>query len=365
MEFNPIIRQQKQVGVPYRWLRGGFTDTFIYAGKNGTILRVSGSEGFTCVRKRKYAGDESIDKEAEILEYLRHDHIVSLLHVERREEKVYENGRYEQVESWAKRGIVALFIERCDASLRTYLDRTVRGVTPAQLAYHPSMDEARRMLKEMLYALEHLHRNRISHNDVAPQHVLVAYDGRLKLCDFSHATIFNIRHELGAHLLYQPPENRKKERLASWETDIYSVGVVFAEIALREWPRPNMPSLFEEESLRSLGPGMRTLYESMVGPWDARPTATQLLLAIQDTSHFASPSKVNFDNYQEQLRINNHFAAPREEIARLNEQLRQQQVDAAGREGRLQAEIDSLKTRMGCIQRYNEQQEVCSSDLIS
>ncbi|KAK2768783.1 TFIIH complex serine/threonine-protein kinase subunit kin28 [Arachnomyces sp. PD_36] len=81
------------------------------------------------------------------------------------------------------------------------------------------------------------HENFILHRDIKPNNLLIAADGEVKLADFGLARSFadpklNMTHQVITRW-YRPPELLYGARHYSGAVDIWSIGMVFAELLLR------------------------------------------------------------------------------------------------------------------------------------
>lgn len=113
----------------------------------------------------------------------------------------------------------------------------IRGRTLKQLILQRGAlpkDEAVEIMKQLVSAINHAHENNIIHRDIKPQNILVKDDGTVKITDFgialAHDAIQLTQSDavLGsAH--YIAPETTKGE-VASAQTDIYALGIVFYEL---------------------------------------------------------------------------------------------------------------------------------------
>lgn len=81
------------------------------------------------------------------------------------------------------------------------------------------------------------HENFVLHRDIKPNNLLIAADGEVKLADFGLARSFadpfwNMTHQV-ITLWYRPPELLYGARHYSGAVDVWSIGMVFAELVLR------------------------------------------------------------------------------------------------------------------------------------
>lgn len=72
------------------------------------------------------------------------------------------------------------------------LERADNGALSTIISY-AGLPEARcrEIFRQLLLALDYLHRNRIVHHDVKPHNVLLKSDNGVKLCDFGASRAFN------------------------------------------------------------------------------------------------------------------------------------------------------------------------------
>ena len=117
----------------------------------------------------------------------------------------------------------------------------VEGVTlDRYLAGHPGRAEARRLVLQLLDAVEHIHRHGIAHRDLKPANIMVTDNGgQVKIVDFgladtdAHLTLKQPAGTAG----YMAPE-QLTGRDADTRNDIYSLGVMMRGMNLgHRWQR--------------------------------------------------------------------------------------------------------------------------------
>ena len=81
------------------------------------------------------------------------------------------------------------------------------------------------------------HENFVLHRDIKPNNLLIAADGEVKLADFGLARSFSDPYRPMTHQVitrwYRPPELLYGARFYSGAVDIWSMGLVFAELVIR------------------------------------------------------------------------------------------------------------------------------------
>jgi cyclin-dependent kinase 7 len=108
------------------------------------------------------------------------------------------------------------------------------------VAYSPGDTKA--WMGMLARAVWFCHENFVLHRDIKPNNLLIAADGELKLADFGLARSFaepytNMTHNV-VTIWYRPPELFFGARNYSGAVDVWSMGIVFAELVLR---RPFIP----------------------------------------------------------------------------------------------------------------------------
>jgi len=169
---------------------------------------------------RLEAEDEGVPstaiREISLLKELKDDHIVRLIDIIHVEQKLY------------------LVFEFLDVDLKRYMDGLNKSRTPI------TMPIVKKFLHQLNSGLVYCHSHRILHRDLKPQNLLIDNRNNLKLADFGLARAFGIPMRTYTHevvtLWYRAPEVLLGSRHYSTAVDMWSVGCIFAEMALQGQP---------------------------------------------------------------------------------------------------------------------------------
>ena len=178
--------------------------------------KVKDTEKFVALKKVRLENeDEGIPstsiREISILKQLRHPNIVNLEDLIHGEKKLY------------------LVFEFLDYDLKKFLDLNNAPLKP---------DLVKSYLYQILLAIKYCHSKRILHRDLKPQNLLVDKQGRIKVGDFGLARAFGIPIKTLTHeiltLWYRAPEILLGQKEYSTPVDIWSIGLIFFEMAHRK-----------------------------------------------------------------------------------------------------------------------------------
>ncbi|KAJ7668895.1 Pkinase-domain-containing protein [Mycena rosella] len=174
---------------------------------------------------RLEAEDEGVPstaiREISLLKELNDEHIVRLLDIVHADQKLY------------------LVFEYLDVDLKRYMENGNRDHAP--IAPHV----VKKFTHQLTAGLRFCHAHRILHRDLKPQNLLIAQDAHgngeiLKLADFGLARAFGIPMRTYTHevvtLWYRAPEVLLGSRHYSTGIDMWSVGCIFAEMAMQGQP---------------------------------------------------------------------------------------------------------------------------------
>ena len=92
----------------------------------------------------------------------------------------------------------------------------------------PSASSVKKMVYQIVQAIDYCHAHRVMHRDLKPQNILVDADGNIKLADFGLARAFGIPIKTLTHevvtLWYRAPEILLCQRAYSIPVDSWSIG---------------------------------------------------------------------------------------------------------------------------------------------
>ncbi|GAB9465701.1 Cyclin-dependent kinase 2 [Globisporangium polare] len=200
-------------------------------------------------------------REISVLRELEHPNIVSLL------DCLQEDGK------------LFLVFEYVDKDLKRFMEYKLGMLDPALI---------KSLLYQLLKGLAFSHSRGVMHRDLKPQNLLVSLKGSLKIADFGLARAFSIPVKKYTHevvtLWYRAPEILLGQEIYSPPVDIWSVGVIFAEMLAK---KPLFPGDSEIDQLyrifRTLGtpdesvwPGVTKLrdYASTFPKWRKKELAS-------------------------------------------------------------------------------------------
>ncbi|KAH3765340.1 cell division control protein 2 [Pelomyxa schiedti] len=150
-------------------------------------------------------------REIALLRDLRHPNIVTLRDVVSGNNKLY------------------LVFEFLDQDLKKYMESTSKVVSGSLVKSY---------LFQILLGLDYCHSHRIIHRDLKPQNLLIDRAGNLKLADFGLARAFGIPLRAYTHevitLWYRAPEILLGSQNYGTSVDIWSTGVIFAELLVKQ-----------------------------------------------------------------------------------------------------------------------------------
>lgn len=161
-----------------------------------------------------------------------------------------------------------------------------------------------------LRGLHHCHRNFVIHRDLKPNNLLLAPDGYLKIADFGLARASPTVHEVMTPTVvtrwYRAPELLLGSKFYTASIDIWSVGMIFAELMLRTPYLPGSSDIDQVDlTFRALGtptesiwPGVSSLpgYSSS---WTLHPHPSEM--ELQNRFSAASPNALKLMNNMIQL----------------------------------------------------------------
>ena len=136
------------------------------------------------------------------------------------------------------------------------------------------------------------HENFVLHRDIKPNNLLIAADGEVKLADFGLARSFSDPYRpMTCQVItrwYRPPELLMGARFYSGAVDIWSVGMVFAELILRS---PFVPGNTDVHQLEMISEGVGTPSEDNwpgVSRLDGYVKFDKATIGARDRTYFLS-----------------------------------------------------------------------------
>lgn len=192
-------------------------------GTYGVVYKARDTNTNTIVALKKIrleAEDEGVPstaiREISLLKELKDDNIVKLLDIVHADQKLY------------------LVFEFLDVDLKRFIETGNQNRTPITPAL------VKKFTHQLNSGLIYCHSHRILHRDLKPQNLLIDKSNNLKLADFGLARAFGIPMRTYTHevvtLWYRAPEVLLGSRHYSTAIDMWSVGCIFAEMAMQGAP---------------------------------------------------------------------------------------------------------------------------------
>jgi len=119
-----------------------------------------------------------------------------------------------------------------------YVDFTVLNVIEWSYPYGVEKTDAKKIIWQLLVAIEYCHKNNIIHRDIKPENLLLTKNSLLKLCDFGFARECSKPGENAAYTeyvatrWYRSPELLLGSNSYDKSVDIWATGCLFAELLL-------------------------------------------------------------------------------------------------------------------------------------
>ncbi|EAS02307.2 cyclin-dependent kinase-like Serine/Threonine kinase family protein (macronuclear) [Tetrahymena thermophila SB210] len=184
-------------------------------GAYGVVLKCRNRETneILAIKKFKETEDDelvrkNIQREVKMLKTLKHKNIVGL------------------VEAFKRKGRIYLVFEYVEKNLLEVLEEKPSGLDPEFI---------RRIIYQLLKALDHCHKHNIIHRDIKPENLLVNSDGTLKLCDFGFARHMppkqnEILTDYVATRWYRSPELLLSDPGYSFPVDNWAIACIMGEL---------------------------------------------------------------------------------------------------------------------------------------
>jgi len=146
-----------------------------------------------------------------------------------------------------------------------------------------SEDESRRLLKQLVSALQYCHKHNVVHRDIKHKNILLTDDLDLKLIDFGVSNFIKsgeLRSTFCGTPAYAAPEMILSQRYSGPEVDIWSIGVVLFALRAKRFPFGNVLDIINcnYSSPDDFSPELKDLLAKIFTKKESRITMEQLLL---------------------------------------------------------------------------------------
>ncbi|ORZ34863.1 kinase-like domain-containing protein [Catenaria anguillulae PL171] len=184
-------------------------------GTYGVVMKCRHRESgqIVAIKKFKESDDDAqirktALREVRMLKQLKHENIVNLFDVFRRKGKLY------------------LVFEHVDHTILEDLEKHPNG-----LSDHRDHGVVRKVMYQLLRAVDYLHSHNVIHRDIKPENILVTSSGIIKLCDFGFARTLGANYtDYVATRWYRAPELLVGDTEYGKPVDMWAVGCIFSEI---------------------------------------------------------------------------------------------------------------------------------------
>ena len=127
----------------------------------------------------------------------------------------------------------------------TVIEEYIEGNTLRNvMSYYQSWDEIKKLLNELINAMESVWENNVVHRDLKPENIIIRTDGKPCIIDFGIArfldmeSITNTLQQMGPCTpLYASPEQLHNDKISiDIRTDFYAIGIIALELYLQQHP---------------------------------------------------------------------------------------------------------------------------------
>jgi eukaryotic-like serine/threonine-protein kinase len=176
----------------------------------------------------------------------------------------------------------------------------IQGISLRQFILNKSLSIKRALdiTLEISYALLHLHTHGIIHRDLKPENVLITENGEAKLIDFGIAHMIEElkKKPKGENRIigtpsYMSPEQKKDPFNVSFNTDIYSLGIMIYEIILGKLSFGNV-------QLDLIPHHLRTILKKALDP-NSKDRYQDIVDLIADISNYLKSNTLEKDSSDE------------------------------------------------------------------
>ena len=177
-----------------------------------------------------------------------------------------------------------------------------------KLPIHQQLD----LCNDMANGLQYLHDAGIVHTNLHGRNVLVSHDGHAKIGDYICPQVISSNEEVPTHNIpYMAPEAIEDKSRCNEQSDIYSLGVLFLQIAVQNIPEPSDKTEISKLTKRRKeladiknNPLFSLIHKCITNLRIARPSITQVLESIATGKQ--SPQKVL--SHSLYYKVSHHFS---------------------------------------------------------